>query len=439
MGSNICELNEKNTVTLEQIKRENYTILVPTMLPTHFKILLGVMRSYGYNLVLLENTDSSVIQYGLKYVHNDTCYPALLVIGQMLSAIETGKYDTSKLALMITQTGGGCRASNYIHLLRKALAKAGYGHIPVISFNVSGLEKDLSFKFTPGLAIRLLHGVVAGDLLMLLRNQCLPYEVNAGETEAVVRKWTEILAVGMQRGRRVNHSVMKKYYREMVADFEAIPVKGERKIRVGIVGEIFVKFSPLGNNDLESFLISENAEVVMPGLFDFCMFCVSNSVVDAALLGMKKFKGRIFKIVLNFLKKMQKDVIDIIEKHGRFDPPTPFSHVEELAETVISRGAKMGEGWLLTGEMVELIEEGVNNIICVQPFGCLPNHIVGKGMMKPLKEKYPSANIVAVDYDAGATKINQENRIKLMLANAVRALENAQTSSLEPVPEPAYL
>ena len=412
-----CDVHSADHVVFDKSMLD-YTILVPTMLPDHFKIMTGILRSYGYNAILLENYDSSVIEYGLKYVHNDTCYPALLVIGQMLSAIESGKYDTNKLALLITQTGGGCRASNYIFLLRKALKKAGYGHIPVISLNFAGLEKDSAFKVTAPIAIRLVYAAILGDLLMLIKNQCLPYELNEGDTERVCRKWVDTLTEGMAKTGKFKYAVVKQYYKDILADFAAIPRSAEKKVRVGIVGEIFVKFSPLGNNELEKFLLSENAEVVMPGLIDFCMFTCCNSVTDAKLLGMKKGKGLVFGLALKYFEKKQKDIIDLINAQGVFDPPTPFSHVIKLADGLISHGAKMGEGWLLTAEMAELIEEGVNNIVCAQPFGCLPNHIVGKGMMKPLKEKYPNANIVAVDYDAGATKINQENRIKLMLSNS---------------------
>lgn len=416
-----CKINEVQTdknYTVFTKDMMDYTILIPTMLPMHFKLMAGILRSYGYNAILLENDDSSVIEYGLRYVHNDTCYPALLVIGQMLSAIESGKYDTNKLALMITQTGGGCRASNYIYLLRKALNKAGYGHIPVISINFSGLEKDSAFQLTLPLVHRLMYAITCGDLLMNLRNQCVPYEINKGDAEKLCKKWVARLSEEMQSNGKIKYKKVKEYYRDIISDFAAIPIKEEKKVKVGIVGEIFVKFSPLGNNDLEKFLVSENAEVVMPGLLDFMMYSTYNTVVDAKLLGMNKLKGLAFKIATGFFAQKQMDVIRAIKKHGRFDAPTPFSHVINLANGLINHGAKMGEGWLLTAEMAELIESGVNNIVCAQPFGCLPNHIVGKGMMKPLKEKYPHSNIVAVDYDAGATKINQENRIKLMLSNA---------------------
>ena len=430
-------MNNPNTCNIPEAKSEknytvftkdmmDYTILIPTMLPMHFKIMAGILKSFGYNAILLENDDSSVIEYGLKYVHNDTCYPALLVIGQMLSAIESGKYDTNKLALMITQTGGGCRASNYIFLLRKALNKAGYGHIPVISINFTGLEKESAFQLTLPLVHRLMYAVTCGDLLMNLRNQCVPYELNKGDAEKLCEKWVARLADEMQSDGKIKYKKIKEYYRDIIADFAAIPRSSEKKVKVGIVGEIFVKFSPLGNNNLEEFLVSENAEVVMPGLLDFMMYSTYNSVVDSKLLGMNKLKGFAFKLATSFFARKQKDVINAIKNEGSFDAPTPFPHVIDLADGLISKGAKMGEGWLLTAEMAELIESGVNNIVCAQPFGCLPNHIVGKGMMKPLKEKYPDSNIVAVDYDAGATKINQENRIKLMLSNAKIATDEPE-------------
>ena len=425
-NSNFAEVKNAKNYTVFTKDMMDYTILIPTMLPMHFKLMAGILQSYGYNAVLLENYDSSVIEYGLKYVHNDTCYPALLVIGQMLSAIESGKYDTSKLALMITQTGGGCRASNYIYLLRKALNKAGYGHIPVISINFSGLEKDSAFQLTLPLVHRLLYAITCGDLLMNLRNQCTPYEINKGDSEKLCEKWVTRLAKEMQSDGKIKYRKIKEYYRDIIADFAAIPLSEEEKVKVGIVGEIFVKFSPLGNNDLEKFLVSENAEVVMPGLLDFMMYSTYNTYIDAKLLGINKLKGIAFKIATSFFAHKQKDLIKAIKKQGKFDAPTPFSHVISLANGLISHGAKMGEGWLLTAEMAELIESGVNNIVCAQPFGCLPNHIVGKGMMKPLKEKYPDSNIVAVDYDAGATKINQENRIKLMLANAKASVNKTE-------------
>ncbi len=404
-------------VFTEQMKKD-YTILVPTMLPRHFKIMVGIMKAYGYNAVVLDNMGQNVINEGLKYVHNDTCYPAQLVIGQMIDALESGKYDKNKVALMITQTGGGCRASNYIHLLRKALVKAGYGYIPVISLNFSGLEKESAFKITFPMLHRLAYAICYGDLLMDLVNQTKPYEINKGDSEALADMWTQRLTEEMM-DKGVSRRRSKKNYALMIEDFAKIPVKKVPKPRVGIVGEIFVKYSPLGNNNLEDFLVSEGAEVVVPGLLDFCLFVIYNSIIDRKLYGYNKKTVLIYKFLLKLFCSMQQDIIDSMKKEGTFIPPSAFIEIPPLAEQVIGLGVKMGEGWLLTAEMIELIHVGAENIVCTQPFGCLPNHIAGKGMMKPIKEKYPNANIVAIDYDSGATKINQENRIKLMLSTAL--------------------
>ncbi len=407
----------KYPVFTEEMKKD-YTILVPTMLPRHFKIMLGILNAYGYKTHLLDNMGQSVINEGLKYVHNDTCYPAQLVIGQMIDALNSGKFDKHKVALMITQTGGGCRASNYIHLLRKALEKAGYGYIPVISLNFSGLEKGSAFKITFPILHRLAYAICYGDLLMELVNQSKPYEVNIGQSEALADKWTERLTHQMTTG-KISRKAAKQNYRLMIEDFAKIPKSGSPKPKVGIVGEIFVKFSPLGNNNLEEFLISEGAEVVVPGLLDFCLYTMYNALIDKKLYGYNKKSFIIYKALLKLFTSFQSDLISAIKEEGSFNAPMSFEKIPPLAEEVIGLGVKMGEGWLLTAEMIELIHEGAVNIVCTQPFGCLPNHIVGKGMMKPIKQKYPEANIVAIDYDSGASKINQENRIKLMLSTAV--------------------
>ena len=401
--------------------KKTHTILLPNMLPMHERLMEKVFKSYGYNVKLLTNDGRGVIENGQKFVHNDTCYPAMLVIGQFIDAIKNGGYDPDRVAVLITQTGGGCRASNYIHLLRKGLAKAGYPQVPVLSFNVSGLERDSGFSLTLPMLHRLLYAVLYGDLLMLLRNQTKPYEVNAGESEALCEKWVEKLTSEMEK--KVNYRKIKENYRKVIEDFAKIELRKEERIRVGIVGEIFIKYSPLGNNDLENFLIQEGAEPVVPGLTDFCLYCVYNGIIDTELYGINKIKSFFSKIIMKLLLKKQKDVIDAIKKNGKFRPNTPFDHTITLAGDYVGMGTKMGEGWLLTAEMIELSEDGVKNIVCAQPFGCLPNHIVGKGMMKPIKEKNPDVNIVAVDYDPSATRINQENRIKLMLANAKKSDE----------------
>ncbi|MBR6649974.1 MAG: 2-hydroxyacyl-CoA dehydratase [Clostridia bacterium] len=414
-----------NNVQFTPEMKKDYTILVPTMLPTHFKMICQILRSFGYKADLLENYGQNVVDSGLKYVHNDTCYPALLVIGQFIDAIESGKYDPHKVALLLTQTGGGCRASNYISLLRKALEKAGYGYIPVISLNFSGLESNPGFKITLPLLRQLVYAVFYGDLLMLLKNQCRPYEINEGETEAICEKWTKKLVDEMAEG-QMSYKTVKCRYAEIVSDFHNMPRKNEKKIKVGIVGEIFVKFSPLGNNHLEDFLVSEGAEVSMPGLVDFCIYCVYNNIVDTKLYGTGKVKSFVMKWVYNYLCEKQNDLIAAVKENSNFKAPTPIEHTRSLVEDYIGLGTKMGEGWLLPAEMLELIDSGVKNIVCAQPFGCLPNHIVGKGMMKPIKERNPDVNIVAIDYDPGATKINQENRIKLMLSCAVEILNNSK-------------
>ena len=402
--------------------KEEYTILVPTMLPFHFRMVINILNAYGYKAELLENSGRGVTDKGLKYVHNDSCYPALLVIGQMIDALESGAYDPRKTALLISQTGGGCRASNYIFLLRKALERAGYGFVPVISFNVLGMERNPGFKLTLSMLHRMLYAVTYGDLIMALKNQCRPYELNPGDSDRLTEEWTRRLTDGMREVRVLSYRRIKQNYMDIIRGFASIPRRNERRAKVGVVGEIFVKYSPLGNNNLEDFLVSEGAEVVVPGLLDFCLYCVDGSIIENKLYGIKKIKAFFSRFAHNFLVKKQNDIIDMITREGTFDPPSSFQNAPKLAEEYIGLGAKMGEGWLLTAEMLELIKQGVNNIICTQPFGCLPNHIVGKGMMKPIKERHPDANIVAIDYDAGASAINQENRIKLMLANAQAAL-----------------
>lgn len=397
--------------------KKDYTILIPTMLPMHFKIIQRIFNNAGYKTVLLENMGDNVKQCGLKYVHNDTCYPALLVIGQFIDALENGGFDPHKVALLITQTGGGCRASNYLALLRKALAKAGYDYIPVVSLNFSGLESHPGFKLTLPMIYQAVYGVLFGDLLMLLRNQVRSYEYEAGAAQKLADEWTDKIADLFSSG-HMTYKKVKENYVAIIKDFDAIPRAERNKVRVGIVGEIFVKFSPLGNNNLEDFLVSEGAEVVMPGLLDFLLYCVYNGIMDRKLYGTGKVYAAVCSILDKFLLGKQKDLIEIIEQNSSFSPMTPFDHTRTLTKGYIGLGAKMGEGWLLTAEMLELVEQGVNNIVCTQPFGCLPNHIMGKGMMKPIKENHPGVNIVAIDYDPGATKINQENRIKLMLANA---------------------
>ena len=408
---------EKTYISFTEEMQKDYTVLVPNMLPMHFTLIAKVFQNFGLHAELLLTQGQHIKDTGLKYVHNDTCYPAILVIGQFIDALQSGKYDPHKTALIIFQTGGGCRASNYINLLRKALEKAGYGYVPVISMSLAGLEDHPGFRMSVAMVRRLLYAVLYGDILMLLRNQCRPYEIKQGESQALADAWTDRLAKEMDTGEKISYRKVKENYRKILADFAAIPRAEVKKPRVGVVGEIFVKYSPLGNNNLEDFLVKEGAEVTVPGLLDFCLYCVYNNMMDTEKLGRNKAQYPIWKAAYRFFSKRQRDLIEIIEECSEFDPPTHFAHTVSLIEGYIGIGAKMGEGWLLTAEMLELADKGIKNIVCTQPFGCLPNHICGKGMMRPIKERNPDINIVAIDYDAGATAVNQENRIKLMLAN----------------------
>lgn len=409
--------NEQGRLLFTEEMRKEYTILIPQMLPIHFTLLEKIFNNHGYKVKLLTSTGRKIIDEGLRNVHNDTCYPALLVIGQMMDALKSGEYDLNKTALMITQTGGGCRASNYINLLRKALKNNGMEQIPVVSLNLSNMEKNPGFSLSAGLLFDLIIAICYGDLLMWVGNQLRPYENNKGDTDRLIEKWIDEL---MARG--FSLTAFGRNVREILADFEKVPYTKSEKVKVGIVGEIYIKYAPLGNNCLEEFLRSEDAEVVVPGLLDFILFMCDHHIVDTQIYHVryKKYIGS--GALKMFLKKMQNTIIKAVSE-TRFMPPAHFEETKRNVLPYVSPANKMGEGWLLTAEMVELVSTGVNNIVCAQPFGCLPNHIVGKGMIRKIRAVHPEANIVAIDYDPGATKVNQENRIKLMLSTAKTRLE----------------
>lgn len=409
------------TFTSEEMKK--YTILIPDMVHIHFQILEKLFASYGYDVRVLQNISPSVVEEGLKYVHNDTCYPALLCIGQMIDALNSGEYDLNKTAVMITQTGGGCRASNYIHLLRKALRKAGYENIPVISMNISGLEKDSSFKLTLPMIVKAVSVLCYGDILMLLHNQTTPYEVEKGASQRLIDKWVKELSDQLALGKGITKKAMSVNMRAILNDYAAIERNITPKVKVGVVGEIYVKYSPLANNRLEDFLRSQDCEINVPGILGFMCFKVDNRIEDIKLYGGSKVKYIACKELLNILFGFEKMMIDVCKEFPQFNPPGSYAELKKMVNGVIGYGAKMGEGWLLTAEMIELIHNGYGNIVCAQPFGCLPNHIVGKGMIRRLRQLYPKSNIVPIDYDPGATRVNQENRIKLMLAVAKENLE----------------
>ncbi|WP_295564388.1 2-hydroxyacyl-CoA dehydratase [uncultured Holdemanella sp.] len=396
--------------------KKDYTILVPSMLPIHFRLLTPVFAKSGYKLEVLTNEGEQVREEGLAHVHNDTCYPALLVIGQMIDALKSGKYDMDHVACAITQTAGGCRASNYLSLLRKALAMEGWQHIPCLSANANGLEKGSSVEFTMPLILRILYGALYGDALMWLSNQVKPYELEKGATDRAVNQFIDELIPTFERG---SYKQSKRIYKKMLEMFKAIPQdRTQDKIRIGIVGEIYMKYSPLGNQHLEDYLIEEGFEPVLSGVMDFALYCVENSIIDYEYYHMHEKNHYIYNIVKDVIMRMQKTFRDTVKKDGTFIAPDDFSEVIENGKPFIDPGVKMGEGWLLTSEVVSLIKSGVTNVISAQPFGCLPNHIVAKGMVRKIKDEYPEANIVAIDYDPSASKVNQENRIRLMLANA---------------------
>ncbi|HBC25834.1 MAG TPA: 2-hydroxyglutaryl-CoA dehydratase [Ruminococcaceae bacterium] len=414
----------------KEMKKE-YTLLCPMMARIHFELFVNIFRNCGYKMELLTNDGPNVVQEGLKYVHNDTCYPALLVIGQFIDALKSGKYDLDRTALVITQTGGGCRASNYVHLLRKALRKAGMENIPVVSLNLSGLEHNPGFQVTLPMLRKIIAGLVYGDTLMLLNNQVKPYENHKGESELLVKKWISGLSAQFNGGRGYSLKQQKKNLDDIVSDFARIPVTRVPKIRVGIVGEIFVKYAPLGNNNLEDFLASQDCEVNVPGILSFALFKFDNRLDDIRLYGGNPAKFAVVKMLMDYLLQMQQILIAAVKKQPCFQAPVPYAHTRKLVKNVIGYGAKMGEGWLLTAEMLELVESGFENIVCAQPFGCLPNHICGKGMIRRIKEEDERANIVPIDYDPSATRVNQENRIKLMLAVARENLDKKLKEELK--------
>jgi predicted nucleotide-binding protein (sugar kinase/HSP70/actin superfamily) len=400
--------------------RKSYTLLLPNMLPIHFKIIREVFQNNGYKAELLLNEGPNVIRQGLKYVHNDMCYPAQLVIGQMIDAVQSGKYDKHKIALVITQTGGGCRASNYIFLLRKALERADMAYIPVISLSF-GLEKNPGFRMTSKMLLQAFAGIVYGDLITLLANQVRPYETDAGETNRHIEQWVKYLSQRFSENHGYIGWAMKHNIIAIAKDFASIPSKKEDKVKVGIVGEIFIKFAPLGNNHLQDLLEEQGCEVMIPSLLGFFMYSLENGKWDVKYYGglKRRFKQPFSSLILYIAEQLEKMVYtNVGDVTDKFVLPKGFAHMKRLSSSIIDKGVKMGEGWLLSSEMLELAELGYNNIVCAQPFGCLPNHIVAKGMIRSVSAVAKDINIVPIDYDPSATVVNQENRIKLMLSIA---------------------
>ncbi|MBR3515761.1 MAG: 2-hydroxyacyl-CoA dehydratase [Lachnospiraceae bacterium] len=420
--------NFDRVIFTEEMKNKGYTILVPQMSPLHFDMFHAAFATSGYNIEVLTNDNKHSVDVGLKYVNNDACYPSLCVVGQLMEAVLSGKYDTDHLALMMTQTGGGCRATNYVGFIRRALEKAGYGHIPVISLNLSGMEPNPGFKITLKLGMRILYGALFGDIFMRCIYRMRPYEITPGSVEAVHQKWLK-KCQDFIMSKHPSFGTYKRMCREMIEEFDNIPIHEERKPRVGVVGEILVKFAPTANNHLVELLEHEGAEAVVPDLLDFMYYCFYNQIYKAEHLGMSKKTARNSKLGIEAMNFVRSAPAKALAKSKHFEAPANIYDLVKYAQDIVSIGNQTGEGWFLTGEMLELIHSGTPNIVCTQPFGCLPNHVVGKGVIKALRHRYPMSNIVAIDYDPGASEVNQLNRIKLMLSTANKNLKKEKAES----------
>ena len=417
-----------NRVRFTEKERKNHTIIFPQMSPAHFTLFEAVLRANGYNAVVLEHATPQDVEAGLKSVNNDACYPSILVTGQLVNAFISGKCDPDNTSVMITQTGGGCRATNYIAFLRKALKEAGYPQVPVISLNVSGLEGNPGFKITPKLVDGLIKACTWGDMLLSLSQRVRPYEINEGETNEVYESWQRRLYNDIINNNR-RELKLKRVIEQIIDDFDAIPIdETVKKPKVGVVGEILVKFHPDANNDVVGVIESEGGEAVMPGLADFFLYCLYNNNFKHENLGTKAITAQLCNLAIWGIESYRKYARKLMLENPKFASRAP-GHISEIAENaknILQLGHCTGEGWFLTGEMIELINSGVPNIVCVQPFACLPNHVTGKGMIKELRRQYPQSNVVAIDYDPGASEVNQLNRIKLMMAVAFENIKKEE-------------
>ncbi len=413
-------------VAFTEEMRKDYTILCPQMSPIHFEVMQAAFEACGYHFEVLDNDNRHAVDVGLKYVNNDACYPSLMVVGQIMDALLSGKYDVNKVAIIMTQTGGGCRATNYVGFIRRALEKAGMAQIPVISLNLAGIETNPGFHLNLEMLMRTAYSALFGDIFMRCVYRMRPYEITPGSVDALHKKWVTKCREFVSR-KHMNYFTLQKMCRQIVRDFDAIPIHEDmKKPRVGVVGEILVKYAPAANNHLVELLESEGAEAVVPDLLDFMLYCFYNQIYKADYLETSRKAAVISKIGIWALEKLREPAAKEFKKSKHFTPPVSIYQIVDYAKPIVNIGNQTGEGWFLTGEMVELIHSGVNNIVCTQPFGCLPNHVVGKGVIKELRKRYPLSNIVAIDYDPGASEVNQLNRIKLMLSTAQKHLKEAR-------------
>ena len=401
------------------MKEDKWTILCPQMSPLHFQFVERAMQESGYNLKVLPSVDKGATEAGLKYVNNDACYPSILVTGQLMEALTSGEYDLNKTAVIISQTGGGCRATNYIAFIRKALKDAHMEQVPVISANLQGIESNPGFQITYDLAKKCIIGAMYGDLFMRVLYRVRPYEVTKGSANELYQSWVERCFDNIHTG---SLREFKKNVYKIVEEFDNLPLLDIKKPRVGLVGEILVKFHPTANNEIVDIIEREGGEAVMPDLIDFFQYCFYNTDFENKHFSASKKSVALCNFAIKFVDYLRKDMFKALNKSKRFTPPSSIEHLANKASEIVSIGNQTGEGWFLTGEMIELIESGAPNIVCMQPFGCLPNHVTGKGAIKALRKKYPESNIVAIDYDPGASEVNQLNRIKLMLSTAFKNL-----------------
>ncbi len=400
---------------------ENYTIICTEMVPYHFELIESVMRACGYNLVMLQEENQRSIDLGLKYVNNDACYPAIITTGQILDAVTSGKYDTHRMAVLMIQTGGGCRATNYVGFIQKALKEAGYSYIPVLAPNMKTMEMDSGFRFSAKMGIRLLRALIYGDILMRVLHRVRPYEAVEGSADELYRKWMKICSEELEKPGATTRRAFYRNCRSIIREFDKLPMKKQTsKPKVGIVGEVLVKYMPIANNHLIDLLEEEGAEVVVPDFIEFLEFFFWNAIYRRKYLGGPRLGSVVAKGITFFLNFSRRPVWRAMNHSERFRERVHFKEIRKNAQEVMSLGNHCGEGWYLSGEVIDLIHRSVNNVVCAQPFGCLPNHIAGKGIMKKVKELYPQANIVAIDYDPSASRVNQLNRIKLMMEVAER-------------------
>ena len=417
----ISHYRERVKFTLKM--KKDYTILSPSMAPIHFQLLRPAFQRQGFHVDIMENEGPEVLQLALKYLHNDLCYPAMLTTGQMLATMKSGKYDPDKVAMVITQSGGGCRDSNYINLMRKAFEKAGYPNVPFISANMWGLELNSGLNLTLPTMLMAVAGLIYGDMLMIVSNQVRPYEVNKGDTDRLLEQWIKRLGEKFAKGRGFSYGTVKRNLKAIADDFAAIPIEKTPKVKVAVIGELYLKYSAPGNNHLEEFLAEQDCEVYVPSILGFGIYKTNGALEDLRLYGGKPLKKLIMEIVMAVMFKMEDILISAIEANPAFVPPERVNDLKKRAEGVISVGNSMGEGWYLAAEMLEFADHGYENIVIVQPFGCLPCHVAAKGMINKVRRIDPRLNVVDIEYDPGATRVNQENRIKLMLAVAKEKLK----------------